>query len=204
LASSDEPAKPGKNQNKQTELTDGADMNAAETKKKFEAKSYYGDSGKYSPQTHWKRRMGELYGPKFFLSNKDAGQLKHLVAAWGDDTKTLVDFAFDNWSKFAHRVKAEAGLTQVAVSPQLGFLVTYKNILAGMHLQSIAAAKENAKAKKAMEESGTKPAPAISSPSSASVASGAPIATWEECLAIMEQVEAEFAAELAAKKAAQA
>ncbi len=92
-------------------------MNAEETKKKFEAKSYYGDSGKYSPQTHWKRRMGELYGPKYFMSNKDAGQLKHLVTAWGDDCRELVDFAFDNWSKFAHRVKAEAGLTQVPVSP---------------------------------------------------------------------------------------
>lgn len=91
-----------------------------------------------SIHTFWQKRM-ELVTEKFQggLTNRAKGQLSQLQKKLGPDmTRAVIDYALNNWWKFASRAGTGAGVTYPTV-PTLDFLIKYYAVAAQL-LQSSA------------------------------------------------------------------
>lgn len=77
----------------------------------------------------WKRRMATVYGgfQKEF-TGKELGQMKQFAAATGDRAPQALDWAIQNWSKFAFEAKEKKGLKSAPVEPVVGFLLAHHDV----------------------------------------------------------------------------
>lgn len=103
------------------------------------------------------------------LNQKQRGQLKHLANAIGPDTKPVIRFAVEHWTKFGHRAVKEKALEDFPTYPDVGFLLAHYEVAVRM-LQSIA------KPESAHSVAGSAAAATASSPS----ADGKPTTQVEE------------------------
>lgn len=129
---------------KQETAKTAAEISKGRKKAKNEANNEANNSatcekGKKSLANHWRARLVDA-GVKFIqpLSAKDLGMFKRLNADLGDKAIPAIDFAFANWWKFSQKAKAQDGLDNVPTTPQLWFVLKYRQILADLYLQSIA------------------------------------------------------------------
>jgi hypothetical protein len=87
---------------------------------------------------HWKCQLAAITGdsPKE-LTPRKAKQLKLLYRSFGMQTKEVVDWALNNWWKFAHEAMYQAGLTSCPPTPHMGFLLAHHAVAVNL-MQSIA------------------------------------------------------------------
>lgn len=72
------------------------------------------------------------------LTSKDLGQLKKFAVDVGEIAPNVLQYVFQNWWKFAHAAKAEAGLENCPSTPNIGYLLKYQATAVNLYLQSIA------------------------------------------------------------------
>ena len=63
--------------------------------------------------------------PRAHLSPKELGQLRELRRIVGDDTMNVIDWAVNNWSKFAWEARERTGLCSHPENPHIGFLLRH-------------------------------------------------------------------------------
>lgn len=74
----------------------------------------------------WQSRMKTLFGgfdrP---LTPREFGQLTLLRKHLGDLTSEVIDWALNNWWRFSHEVRVQAGLSGAPATPHVGFLLVH-------------------------------------------------------------------------------
>jgi hypothetical protein len=105
----------------------------------FEAKC---EKKPFSLGVRWHSRLSLLSGREWQkpLTQKERGQLKLLANALGPLTHEVIDWALENWLKFARRAESAAGLTTFPTEPHIGFLLAHCGVAVNM-MQSVAEAK---------------------------------------------------------------
>lgn len=109
-------------------------------KNRAEAKSkLFGDSNSEKPLPMlWQSLVASQGGFQLPLTMKDRGQLKKFTQDAGEHARGALEWVVASWWKFSQAAKAEAGLANVPIKPQLGFLLTHRATAMNMYLQSIA------------------------------------------------------------------
>lgn len=100
----------------------------------------------------WQSRMKTISsGVEKPISPKDLGQLKMLKKCLGDTTTQVIEWAFNNWAKFASQASAEASTESWPPKPHIGFLLKH-HVVAVKEMQSIAEHEKQKQALKAKYE----------------------------------------------------
>lgn len=74
----------------------------------------------------WQRRRAAVVGAvKTPLTPKDLGQLKMLRERLGRWSFYVMNWVWDNWSRFSEKAKDEAGLSSAPSKPHIGFLLSH-------------------------------------------------------------------------------
>lgn len=80
----------------------------------------------------WKKRVAAEYGGfQKDLTQKEAGQLKHVLQALGQAALPVLDHTIQHWSAFASAVAIDKGVTP-AMEPSCGFFCQHWNIAANL------------------------------------------------------------------------
>lgn len=106
-------------------------MNANETMAKLKSKKSLPAKEPTNPtevSLRWKERAGEATGYCKEFTGKDKGNFKQLFKALGAQSNKVVDYVWDNWSKFCSKVQAVKGLEVAPTQPNLGFFVAYHDV----------------------------------------------------------------------------
>ena len=79
----------------------------------------------------WQQKMASNYGvacPP--LSPKQYGQLKYLRKSLGDLTQHVIETMLEpkNWFEFSQQVRVETKLFKTPDTPDIGFLLKYRNV----------------------------------------------------------------------------
>ena len=87
----------------------------------------------------WKQRMTVIMGGyQKDLTGKELAQLKLLKGYLGEQTRQVIDFALNNWVKFAYQAGLAAGVS-APTDPHVGFLLKHHavavNLLTPHHLR---------------------------------------------------------------------
>ena len=120
-----------------------------------------GVGGKLSLEALWYERLSVIYPGEFQkpLTQKERGQLKMLANKVGPQTREVIVYAVNDWSKFADKAASQAGLATWPTRPHIGFLLAHHHVAMNMMLSAAAREKKKAEAKATAEMEALKPKP---------------------------------------------
>jgi hypothetical protein len=79
------------------------------------------------------------------LTGQQAGQIKSLLKSTGGISRTLINFAIENWSAFTAQVMDMTGIPGCPDGPQIGYLLKHRYIALAMMVQAGIISEEDVK-----------------------------------------------------------
>jgi hypothetical protein len=143
----------------------------------------------------WQKCMSEVYESDFrSLIRKEHGQLGKLRKSLGTKLATeVVEYAIQNWGKFARKAATSVGSDVFPEKPSVGWLFKYQ-ATALLMLQGELQSKQQAQEAQAKKQAQAKEAAKVALQVAAHNAEREKPATLEEMDAIEAELEAEWAA----------
>jgi hypothetical protein len=86
---------------------------------------------------HWQYRVAAyIQKPAQPLTGQQVGQIKTLLRLTGGISRTLVNFAIENWKAFTDTVMDRTGTPGCPDSPHVGYLLKHRDTVLAMMVQA--------------------------------------------------------------------